>query len=423
MKLKKTIAMSSLQCSYMIEREVELGGIGVACHAYIEFKATENINLDLLIKSWGTLFMVHPLMGAFCSEYGVLEIKENRSSNNGNNYAIWDEKYCNIEFIREKYSKNSLNVKNGENAKLHILSKKGLVTYIVFEFDLTAFDILSFMIIIRDLSDIYLNLREYKSYNIRETEYLDESKFKYLNSRENKEYWIERLFNGDIKLPLKTKLKIENVKEHEYVCINKVINSRKYNLLKKIKDKYNIELEELLLIIFCYVFLNYKKTSSIYINYIYTNRIEKEINTVADFTSNLIYKCDIDYRPSLDEFIIKAREKIRDDKKHSQFDGVAVQRLIKQKGRNNEKYLIPIVFSPALKIPLISKEFKNCFGDLEYIISQTPGVLLDAQTYVIEEKLFITWVFLKNCVYESEIDLLLNKYVETIDSLIDSSIV
>lgn len=83
-------------------------------------------------------------------------------------------------------------------------------------------------------------------------------------------------------------------------------------------------------------------------------------------------------------------KKYKEDIKHVDLDGVSVQRILKNHCQGNEKYPVPLVFSPSFEIPMLSEVFLNEIGDLSYIISQTPGVWLDAQVYQLKQFLFDT---------------------------------
>ena len=77
------------------------------------------------------------------------------------------------------------------------------------------------------------------------------------------------------------------------------------------------------------------------------------------------------------------------------------------------------MFSPSLNMPIVTAEFTSNIGELVYIISQTPGVWLDAQVYRKDDGLFFTWVILKEVLDEVEIANIFNTYIKYILKLND----
>ncbi len=76
---------------------------------------------------------------------------------------------------------------------------------------------------------------------------------------------------------------------------------------------------------------------------------------------------------------------------HIRYDGMAVQDLLRR-NHPNQHLIAPTVFSATPGIPLISKTFRDSFGDLTYLVSQTPQVCLDAQIYEREDSMSIAWI-------------------------------
>ena len=48
-------------------------------------------------------------------------------------------------------------------------------------------------------------------------------------------------------------------------------------------------------------------------------------------------------------------KKYKEDIKHVDLDGVSVQRILKNHCQGNEKYPVPLVFSPSFEIPMLSE--------------------------------------------------------------------
>lgn len=238
-------------------------------------------------------------------------------------------------------------------------------------------DVLSFLIILRDLGEFYRYfkrgiIREYHSNEIEEEVLLSE------NRKSDKVYWEQRLRNSDIAFPLKVKGSIEELVKTKYISINRKMDKK---VLDRLTLKLKISTEEILLIVFSYTVLKYTKKEQVLINFPFSNRTKERQNRVGDYTKSIIYRCDIKRGVAFNEFCKAMHKKYKEDIKHVDLDGVSVQRILKNHCQGNEKYPVPLVFSPSFEIPMLSEVFLNEIGDLSYIISQTPGVWLDAQVY------------------------------------------
>lgn len=363
------IPMSSLQCAYMIERERGLKTTGTPCHVYMEFD-TVSINETHLRKAWETLYVRHPMMRAKAEMCGLLKIEELNDREAERTIKIWEEDIFIKENMREILSHEKLDIRNGINCRLHLIKRHQKIVRLAFDLDLTMCDVLSFLIILRDLGEFYRYfkrgiIREYHSNEIEEEVLLSE------NRKSDKVYWEQRLRNSDIAFPLKVKGSIEELVKTKYISINRKMDKK---VLDRLTLKLKISTEEILLIVFSYTVLKYTKKEQVLINFPFSNRTKERQNRVGDYTKSIIYRCDIKRGVAFNEFCKAMHKKYKEDIKHVDLDGVSVQRILKNHCQGNEKYPVPLVFSPSFEIPMLSEVFLNEIGDLSYIISQTPGV-------------------------------------------------
>lgn len=208
------IPMSSLQCAYMIERERGLKTTGTPCHVYMEFD-TVSINETHLRKAWETLYVRHPMMRAKAEMCGLLKIEELNDREAERTIKIWEEDIFIKENMREILSHEKLDIRNGINCRLHLIKRHQKIVRLAFDLDLTMCDVLSFLIILRDLGEFYRYfkrgiIREYHSNEIEEEVLLSE------NRKSDKVYWEQRLRNSDIAFPLKVILTWRGIMN----CIN-----------------------------------------------------------------------------------------------------------------------------------------------------------------------------------------------------------
>lgn len=282
------IPMSSLQCAYMIERERGLKTTGTPCHVYMEFD-TVSINETHLRKAWETLYVRHPMMRAKAEMCGLLKIEELNDREAERTIKIWEEDIFIKENMREILSHEKLDIRNGINCRLHLIKRHQKIVRLAFDLDLTMCDVLSFLIILRDLGEFYRYfkrgiIREYHSNEIEEEVLLSE------NRKSDKVYWEQRLRNSDIAFPLKVKGSIEELVKTKYISINRKMDKK---VLDRLTLKLKISTEEILLIVFSYTVLKYTKKEQVLINFPFSNRTKERQNRVGDYTKSIIYRCDI----------------------------------------------------------------------------------------------------------------------------------
>ncbi|HEL1135447.1 TPA: amino acid adenylation domain-containing protein, partial [Streptococcus equi subsp. zooepidemicus] len=75
---------------------------------------------------------------------------------------------------------------------------------------------------------------------------------------------------------------------------------------------------------------------------------------------------------------------------HSAYNGVQVQRDISKK-QGTSVNIAPVVFACNIDYPLETKISRKDLGKISYMISQTPGVWLDFQTYIVDGDLILCW--------------------------------
>lgn len=407
------IPMSPLQCAYMIEREGGHGTLGVPCHVYMEF-VTFSINESCLRKAWASLFLRHPMMRAKAEICGLLNITGIDEWMGEETVRVWEEEAFIKENMRETLSHEKLDVQNGTNCRLHIIKQQNQIVRLAFDLDLTMCDVLSFLIILRDLGDSYMQFMTGKVKEFR-PDPLEENS---IRKSENKDtaYWKKRLSGCDISFPVRKIGEIKDLKEYRYIGINRQIDK---TVLDKLMIKFDVSAEEILLIVFAYTFLKYTKKKQLLVNFPFSSRKEKNRNSVGDFTKSIVYRCQMEKEVSFTVFFESAHKKYYEDRKHNNLDGLSIQRIIKNQCSIKEKYPVPLVFSPSMDIPLLSENFLEQIGNLSYIISQTPGVWLDAQVYRLKNKILFTWVVLEKFLDEQEVSRIMDLYIKILNELVE----
>ena len=92
----------------------------------------------------------------------------------------------------------------------------------------------------------------------------------------------------------------------------------------------------------------------------------------------------------MSELLDRIQKQLHEDMKYTAYSGVQVQRDIAQMC-GDASAVAPVVFACNLGTPLVNDTFRNELGQFSYMISQTPQVWNDFQSYEDENGVQLTW--------------------------------
>ena len=406
---EQMLFMTPLQCAYMLERSHDNG---VPCRVYMEFR-TDCTELGCLRKAWIELFRIHPVMRARCDQCGYMYIPPFDPDDCGRSFTVWSAG----SDLRSLISYRKLDVENDHACRLHAVCSGNNVERIVFELELVICDVHSFLLIMRDLADVYSAFHKGIVCSITPD---DLSSVLQAPDKERiaeaKDYWISRLSGADTVFPFAMRSGYDKVGAEGYEDICGEIDSAAACALLRTAEKLSTDLEELLLLTFCHAVMKSAGSHELIVNYPFIVRDEDNFNIAADFTRCMLFRCRLGDNDDLADLIRSAHDDYRSDMLNSCFDGLEAQKLLKS--GNNNKYPVPLVFSPSLTVPVESDSSREAVGSLEHIISSTPGVLLDAQTYRKNSGLFFTWVVPTDVLDMDQVRTAFSLFLDDIDKLI-----
>lgn len=418
--------LTDVQYAYWVGRDEDqiLGGVG--CHAYLEIDG-EDIDVKKLKKAWNTLQNNHPMLRAKFNSNGTQQIMKIPYSNDIDIYNLnslekkeVDKK---LEKIRSELSHRKLKVEQGQVAGISIALFSKNKTRIFLDMDLLIADVMSLSIIISDLSKIYMgNLKEVPvKYTFKD--YVDNNRDK-KSLEEDKIFWENKIENYLTKEPpdIPLKVKPELLKETKFVRRKKIIDKIIWNKIKDKASSYKMTPSMVLLGCYSMIVERWTNQEEFVINMPLFNRdTENEFleNMVADFTNLLI----VEYKRKENETILQIIKRLSstflENVFHSSYSGVQVQRdIFKNIGNNNN--IAPIVFACNIDYPLETLETKKALGKITYMISQTPGVWLDFQTYIVDGDLILCWDAVEELYPEELLNDMFKAFSDLILSLVDN---
>lgn len=229
--------LTEVQQSYLVGRKNEqvLGGVG--CHFYCEFKSAY-LDINKLQNAWEKLLDIHPMLRAKFSMDDKQMICDTSPNREIKVYDLRDksnkEQKMFIDEIRERLSKQVMNVNAGEVVELHVSCLNDDNSLIHFGIDLLVADLHSLRIIFRDLSDLYSE---------RKTKYVKDNFYAYLKwknevSKSSKaadqKYWNQKiqLLPEYPRIPML--IEPQNLKINQIGKVKYVLSLQMWDNLKKI---------------------------------------------------------------------------------------------------------------------------------------------------------------------------------------------
>lgn len=416
--------LTDVQYAYWVGREDDqvLGGVG--CHAYLEIDG-KDINVKKLNEAWIKLQKDHPMLRAKFNSDGTQEIMESPYSDEISVYNLenLDNKDIkdSLNEIREKISHRKLKVEEGEVAGLGIALLPEGKTKIFLDIDLLVADVMSLSIMIKELTRNYVGEGEKHSIDYTFKDYIGDNKDNQLQLEEDKDFWKTKIENDfPMEAPnLPLKIRPEMVKETKFIRRKKVVDEESWSEIKRLASLHKVTPSMVLLACYGLVIERWTNQEKFLINMPLFNRDTENSNLsnmIADFTNLLL----VDYERRLGETLIQTIERVSEvfleNVAHSSYSGVQVQRdMYKEIGNNNN--VAPIVFACNIDYPLETQKSREALGGISYMISQTPGVWLDFQTYVTDEKLILCWDAVEELYPEELLNDMFDAFYELLISL------
>lgn len=413
--------MTDVQYAYWVGRRGDyLGGVG--CHGYFEVNA-KYLDVERLSNAWDILFEYHPMLRAAFTEDGKQVVR--RDSYPGkftvvNLSNLSDEKkHSFLDGIRENSSHRLMNIAEGEVFTLKVCILGDGEFRLHFDIDLLVCDVQSFRILLRDLANVYVNGRmpaAEKEWDF--AKYLAISKHKRKEIAKNAEaYWKKKI--EELPGAPRIYVKEENLrgKSIHFIRHEKSISADITKNIKKKAADHNSTLATVMLTAYGYVLSKWSENKKFLMNLPMFNRDTDEgiDDVVADFTNLLLVPLNYEKKQSFAGYLNESGEAFKESIDNSDYSGVKILRDLKKCGKVENG--VPFVFSCNLGGSLVSKEFQRAFGDISYMISQTPQVILDFQLFDEGEGLHIVWDSVEEALPDGVLDEMFDCFINLIENL------
>ena len=416
--------LTDVQYAYWAGRNKNqyLGGVG--CHGYFEVDCHE-LNMERLGKAWKVLFAYHPMLRAKYTPDGrqmVMEVPySDQIKENDFRGMSEEETRKKLLEIRNTSSHRLLKIEEGEVIVLQVSHLDGGITRMHFEIDLLVCDVQSFQIILKDLAAYYMREKTpdvEKEWNF--AQYLHDEKLRRKQDYENaRKYWEGRMevLPDSPKLPLLRKSATEeHLKFHRHAYH---LPRKQLDVIQDRCKEYHVTPAVALLTAYGLTISKWSDNKKFLMNMPLFNRNASAgiDNVVADFTNLLLVDMDFGEKKCFAGYLADVNQRFLETMDNSAYSGIEILRgLRKERGTT---VTAPIVFSCNLGKPLVNAEFKEAFGDIEYMISQTPQVLLDFQVFTAEDGYTFIWDAADDMFQQGLVDEMFECFVDGVNLLAD----
>lgn len=417
--------LTDVQYAYFVGRDDEqpLGGVG--CHAYLEIDG-DRIDGERLKKAWNTLLDYHPMLRAKFLETGKQIIMPSPYSREMavHDFSRLPQNAAQGELLalREKLSHRKLKVEKGEVAGLSLALLPSDKTRMFLDVDLLVADVTSLGIILHQLAEAYTGkeFHPQAAYTFQDYIQNKENEISARELNESKKFWENKLSGLNLEIPgIPLAKKPELISQTRFSRRQYIIDKEVWSKIRRIASEYKATPSMCLLTCYGLVLERWCNQASFFINIPLFNRnIENEAirNMVADFTNLLL----LDFHRKRDEPFIDTLHRVRstflENVAHSSYSGVNVQRDI-YKAMGGPGFAAPVVFACNIDSPLESGLSREVFGDISYMVSQTPQVWLDFQTYVRDGALILCWDAVDELFPEGMLEDMFNALVELVKKM------
>ena len=396
--MKEWFPLTDVQYAYWVGREDNqpLGGRG--CHAYFEFDG-KNVEPERLERAWNQLQYHHPMLRARFSDEGMQKIQEKPYSETItiNDFSGLSEEQA-IEkaiAVREKLSHRKLQIEKGQVAGVELTLFPENKSRLHVDIDLLIADVQSLQIILRDLAVAYNGEKlaaESKEWNF--ASYLQKQEIDDKEERERaKKYWKNRLKTLPKGPDIPLEKHPEDIRKPVFNRRIVKIERKEWEILQRKAKEYQTTSAMLLLTAYATILERWSKNKRFLINVPFFNRKTEYPGVeevVADFTTLLLLEVDCENNPTFLELLHRIQKQLHEDMKYTAYSGVQVQRDLTQM-YGEASTSAPVVFACNLGTPLVNDSFRGSLGEFSYMISQTPQVWNDFQSYENENGVQLTW--------------------------------
>lgn len=439
----KVRELTTVQAAYWVGRQSGQSMGGVAAHIYAEFDGN-NIDADKLANAVTKLYRNHPMLRMKITSEGQQAISSLSSVHQllVDDIAHLSPEETNLFLIekRKLITDQKLDLNNGQCTQISI-TRHSIGQYrLHIDVDMIAVDAQSFRILVEELATLY-NDQHYGNEapeGIAFFDYLDKQAidpFLILKRIADKKWWQQRLAN--IAETPQFPYINENIdRQHGHSQrFTHLFTADQRSSIEGVAKKYHITLTQLFLTLFTQVVGLSCKTPSFRLNVPTFHRGHYRVDVgsiIGDFSNLLIYSATLQAHESTLDHCRRAAEQLTQLLDHESYSGVRVMSDLSR--HHGVVQASPIVFTSGMDVEDVAVENGNIavegegtnlfsdivtktFGKMNWVISQSAQVTLDAQIAPAYDGIFVNWDVRMDVFPEGFIDALFDKFIAIVQHL------
>ncbi|RJO78886.1 amino acid adenylation domain-containing protein [Nocardia panacis] len=411
--------MAGMQHAYWIGRSDEQDLGGVAAHLYVEFDGA-GVDPERLRRAVGELVAAHPMLRTRFRPDGT---QQTMSEPGRPVFAVVDlrgraDAESELDRLRDTKTHQRLSIEDGQVLDITLTLLDGERTRLHLDVDMLAGDAMSYRVLIADLAARYgggeLPVETYSYRRYRTRSETDPEAWE-----RDRRWWRDRLpeLPGAPELP--TIPVAERVDPQRTVRYNHWLAPQAKQRLLAAAHARAVTPAMALAAVFAETIGGWSARSRFLLNVPLFHRepVHPDIDRViGDFTSSVMLDIDVSADVTVTERARVLQRTMHECGAHTAYSGLEVLRDL---GRlRGEPVLAPIVYTSALNLgELFADAVTETFGTPEWIISQGPQVLLDAQVTEVRGGLLLNWDVRESAFPAGMIEAMFACYTEAIGRL------
>ncbi|MEU7214974.1 non-ribosomal peptide synthetase [Nocardia iowensis] len=413
--------LSPIQHAYWVGRgdDQPLGGVG--CHVYLEIDgggvdparlehsvravAERHAMLRVRILGDGTQQIVPR------PDWPGLRVHDLRDS---------DRAAAELSTLRDALSHRRLDVEHGEVFDVQLSLLPNGSTRLHVELDLLVADVLSFNIFLNDLAAAYRGDPEaLRPLSYSFPRYRTELTAQRAAAVEgDRAYWTSRLADLPAAPPLPLAVDPERVVGPRFRRIARWLEPAAYLRLTERAREHQVTVAMMLATAFAEVLGRWSGTSRLLLNVPVFDRktLHPDVSEmIADFTNLVLLEVDLG-APGFADRVRRTQRQFQTDISHTAYSGLDVLRDLARNGDGHAG--APVVFASNLNSgDLLSPDFRESFGELGFMVSQTPQVWLDHQLMEMDGGLYLNWDYVPELFAEGVVEGMFDAYCGVLEWL------
>lgn len=418
--------LSSVQQAYWLGRGAgEVLG-NVSCHAFLEFRARD-VDPQRLAAAAECVRQRHPMLRArfFDGRQQILptpplscfDLQDWRT-------LQVDEAERDWQALRDWRAHECLAVERGQVFLLGLVRMPGGEDRLWLSLDLLAADVESLRLLLAELGVAYLapeRLAEppalhFADYLARRAAQRAEA------AARARDYWLERLPRLPDAPALPLACAPESIRQPRTRRLAFQLSAGESRRLERLAAQHGVTLSSVFGCTFALVLARWSETAEFLLNVPLFDRHADDPRigeVIADFTTLLLLECRMQAGVSFAEAVKSFQRNLHGAIDHAAFPALEVLREARRRGQPRSA---PVVFASNLgEEGFVPAAFRDAFGDLHDMLSQTPQVWLDHQLYRVGDGILLAWDSVVGLFPEGLPETMFEAYVGLLQRLCDSA--